>query len=148
MSGTQCDEFPCCTYCTYVFLVLMYTLSMVFHSLHLLDLSTMCAASPSMFWLVFIQWAALAFCNHLWPLLFVFSDSGLQSLLLSLMYVRVSHCAQRIWYTTPLSMCFCGPFTLVNRPLSVDFCWNTVVLRPYGKCLLTCLCPLYVWEYA
>ena len=22
-------------------------------------------------------------------------------------------------------MCFCGPFTLVSRPLSVVFCWNT-----------------------
>ena len=22
-------------------------------------------------------------------------------------------------------MCFCGPFTLVSRPLSVVYCWNT-----------------------
>lgn len=27
-----------------------------------------------------------------------------------------------IWYTTPLSMCFCGPFTIVSRNLSDALC--------------------------
>ena len=44
-----------------VLLVLMYTLSFIFISFHLFDLSTMCAAPQSMLWFVFIQWVALAF---------------------------------------------------------------------------------------
>ena len=45
----------------YVLLVLMYTLSLIFLSFHLFDLSTTCAAPQSMLWFVFIQWVALAF---------------------------------------------------------------------------------------
>ena len=45
----------------YVLLVLMYTLSLVFLSFHLFDLSTTCAAPQSMLWFVLIQWVALAF---------------------------------------------------------------------------------------
>ena len=45
----------------YVLLVLMYTLSLIFLSFHLFDLSTTCAAPQFMLWFVFIQWVALAF---------------------------------------------------------------------------------------
>ena len=45
----------------YVLLVLMYTLSVIFLSFHLFDVSTTCAAPQSMLWFVFIQWVALAF---------------------------------------------------------------------------------------
>ena len=47
----------------YVLLVLMYTLSLIFLSLHLFDLSATCAAPQSMLWFVFVQWVALAFCT-------------------------------------------------------------------------------------
>ena len=47
----------------YVLPVLMYSLSLIFLSFHLFDLSTTCAARQSMLWLVFIQWVALAFCT-------------------------------------------------------------------------------------
>ena len=45
----------------YVLLVLMYTLSLIFLSFHLFDLSTTCVAPQSMLWFVLIQWVALAF---------------------------------------------------------------------------------------
>ena len=56
----------------YILLVLMYTLSLIFLSFHLFDLSTMCAASQSTLWFVFIQWVALVSVHHLWPLLALF----------------------------------------------------------------------------
>ena len=39
----------------------MYTLSLIFLSFHLFDLSTTCVAPQSMLWFVLIQWVALAF---------------------------------------------------------------------------------------
>ena len=108
-----------------VFLYLMCTLSLILLSLHLLALSTTPAAFQSILWFVFMQWTAFAFLTA--PVLTALLCSVIlvfNGLSVSPTYTS-SHCAQGIWYTTPLFTCFCGPFTLVSRLLNVLLCWNT-----------------------
>ena len=105
-----------------VFLFLMCTLSLILLSLHLLALSTTPAAFQSILWFVFIQWTAFTFLTSpVLPALLCSVILVFNGLPVSPTYTS-SHCAQGIWYTTPLSTCFCGPFTLVSRLLNVLLC--------------------------
>ncbi len=72
----------------------------------------------SKLWLVFIQCVALAFCT-----ITVATALLCPLILVCLFHQHRPHYTvhKGIWYTTPLSMCFCGPFTLVSRHLSHNF---------------------------
>ena len=99
----------------------MHTLSLILLSLHLPALSTTVVAFQSILWYVVIQRTAYLTSPVLTALLcsVILIFSGLPISL-----ILTSHCAQGVWYTTLLFICFCGPFTLVSRLLKVLLCWN------------------------
>ena len=107
----------------YVLLVLMYTLSLIFLSFHLFDLSTTCVAPQSMLWFVLIQWVALAFRTSpvatalLCSLILVFKGLHQRET-----FVRTPHCVNVLltFVTCSIKHLFC---TAVGRSgLADDQC--------------------------
>ena len=122
----------------YVLLVLMYTLSLIFLSFHLFDLSTTCtcATPQSMLWFVFIQWIALAFRTSPVATALVFTDPGLQGSSCFTNVDLIALCKRDLVHHTLVHMLLWSLHPL-SRPLSAESSVGTqVVLQP------SCRCPL------